>query len=158
MTFYEAAVAVLREAGRPLHFKKITALSIQQDLLSHVGKKPEDTMSARLSQEAKKPSDQSAIDEVRPGVFGIREGVDLGDVAQTIKLREPIIEEEEEPVVEETEEATDADDQDDDQSNDEQNDEQDDEQDDDSGDAKRSRGRRRGGRGRKKSTEDTQTV
>lgn len=89
MTFYEAAVAVLREAGRPLHYKKITAQAIERDLLSHVGKTPEDTMSARLGQEAEKPSDQAVIEQVRPGVFGLREGVDTDDAGETISLRAP---------------------------------------------------------------------
>ena len=41
MTFTEAAEAVLRKVGKPLHFKKITQISIDENLLSHVGKTPE---------------------------------------------------------------------------------------------------------------------
>ena len=49
MTFTEAAVEILRLAGRPLHYKKITELAIERNLLSHVGKAPELTMSSRLA-------------------------------------------------------------------------------------------------------------
>ncbi len=68
MTFYEAAVEVLRRTGRPLHFKKITEIAVREDLLSHVGRDPNDTMSKRLEKEVQK-SDQTAIDQKRPGVF-----------------------------------------------------------------------------------------
>jgi len=52
MTFYEAAIEVLRGEGRALHFKKITANAVRRNLLSHVGRTPEQTMEARLTQEA----------------------------------------------------------------------------------------------------------
>ena len=42
----EAAVEVLRLAGKPLHYKKITEIAIERNLLSHVGKTPEITMAS----------------------------------------------------------------------------------------------------------------
>lgn len=74
MTFYEAAVEVLRRSGRPLHFKKITETAIKDHLLSHVGKTPEVTMEDRLAQETKK-EDASWIVRTRPGVYMLREDV-----------------------------------------------------------------------------------
>mgnify|MGYP006188796561 CR=1 FL=1 len=74
MTFYEAAVEILRRSGRPLHFKKITEVAIRSELLSHVGKTPESTMESRLEQEVKKP-EGSWIVMTRPGVFTLREDV-----------------------------------------------------------------------------------
>ena len=71
MTFYEAAVEVLRRSGRPLHFKKITEVAIRDELLSHVGKTPESTMEDRLDQETKK-DDASWIVRTRPGVYMLR--------------------------------------------------------------------------------------
>ena len=68
MTFIEAAVAILRESGRPLHFKKIAELAVEQDLLSHVGKTPQVTMEVRLTQAAEE-GDGTGIQRVRPGVF-----------------------------------------------------------------------------------------
>ena len=71
MTFYEAAIEVLRRSGRPLHYKKITEVAISENLLSHVGKTPEVTMSARLNQEVKRGEHASAILCKRPGIFAL---------------------------------------------------------------------------------------
>jgi len=73
MTFTEAAIEVLRLTGKPLHYKKITELAIQKNLLSHVGKTPEVTMSSRLATLVKKEAADSLIIKVKPGVFGLRD-------------------------------------------------------------------------------------
>ena len=73
MTFTEAALQVLRSAGEPLHYKKIVELAIARNLLSHVGRTPEVTMSSRLATLVKKDRGQSGVVKVRPGVFAIRE-------------------------------------------------------------------------------------
>ena len=72
MTFTEAAAEVLRIASKPLHFKDITQMAIERNLLSHVGKTPDVTMGARLSLQIKKEPD-GAIVRVKPGVFALRE-------------------------------------------------------------------------------------
>jgi hypothetical protein len=72
MTFTEAAAEVLRIAGKPLHFKDITQLAIEKNLLSHVGKTPDVTMGARLSLAIKKEPDGPLV-RVKPGVFALRE-------------------------------------------------------------------------------------
>jgi hypothetical protein len=73
MTFIEAAAEVLRHAGKPLHYKEITELAIQQNLLSHVGKTPEITMSHRLTAAIKKDDKDVPLVKIKPGVFGLRE-------------------------------------------------------------------------------------
>ncbi|MFO0663414.1 MAG: HTH domain-containing protein [Polyangiaceae bacterium] len=73
MTFTEAAAQVLRTAGKPLHYKEITELAIESNLLSHVGKSPEVTMGARLAALMKKEDDDNPIVRVKPGVFALRE-------------------------------------------------------------------------------------
>jgi HB1/ASXL restriction endonuclease-like protein with HTH domain/restriction endonuclease len=73
MTFIEAAAEVLRQAGKPLHYKEITELAIARNLLSHVGKTPEVTMSHRLTSAIKKDDKEVPIVKVRPGVFALRE-------------------------------------------------------------------------------------
>src|SRR5258706_3173627 len=82
MTFTEAAAEVLRIAGKPLHYKEITELAIEKNLLSHVGKSPEVTMGARLAALLKKEDKTNPIVRVKPGVFALREwgkkGVDNG--------------------------------------------------------------------------------
>jgi restriction endonuclease Mrr len=73
MTFTEAAAEVLRLVGRPLHYKEITDLAIEKNLLSHVGKSPEVTMGARLAALLKKNSKENPLVRVKPGVFALRE-------------------------------------------------------------------------------------
>src|SRR5689334_1743999 len=73
MTFTEAAAEVLRMAGKPLHYKEITELAIEKNLLSHVGKSPEVTMGARLAALLKKEDKDNPIVRVKPGVFALRE-------------------------------------------------------------------------------------
>jgi hypothetical protein len=76
MTFIEAAAEVLRQAGKPLHYKEITELAIAKNLLSHVGKTPEVTMSHRLTSAIKKEDKDVPIVKVKPGVFALREWED----------------------------------------------------------------------------------
>lgn len=73
MTFTEAAAEVLRQVGRPLHYKEITDIAIEKNLLSHVGKSPEVTMGARLAALLKKNTKDNPLVRVKPGVFGLRE-------------------------------------------------------------------------------------
>ena len=73
MTFTDAAAEVLRLVGRPLHYKEITDIAIEKNLLSHVGKSPEVTMGARLAALLKKDSPELPLIRVKPGVFALRE-------------------------------------------------------------------------------------
>lgn len=73
MTFTEAAAQVLRLVGKPLHYKEITDVAIEQNLLSHVGKSPEVTMGARLAALVKKNDKENPLVRIKPGVFALRE-------------------------------------------------------------------------------------
>jgi hypothetical protein len=73
MTFIEAAAEVLRQSGKPMHYKEITEAAIAKNLLSHVGKTPEVTMSHRLTSAIKKDDKDIPIVKVKPGVFALRE-------------------------------------------------------------------------------------
>ncbi len=44
MTFLEAAIAILKREGKPLHFKKLTEIALKDNLLTVVGRTPEATM------------------------------------------------------------------------------------------------------------------
>ncbi|HHH28286.1 MAG TPA: hypothetical protein ENK57_08075 [Polyangiaceae bacterium] len=81
MTFTDAAQEVLTQEGRPLHYKEITELAIEKNLLSHVGKSPEVTMGARLAATLKKGGDDNPLIRVKPGVFALRDWDE-----ETIKL------------------------------------------------------------------------
>ncbi len=84
MTFTEAAAEVLRVVGRPLHYKEITALAIEKNLLSHVGKSPEVTMGSRLAALFKKPDEENPMLRIRPGVFALREWETSGQLKQML--------------------------------------------------------------------------
>src|SRR5689334_25270160 len=73
MTFTEAAEQVLRLVGKPLHYKEITDVAIEKDLLSHVGKSPEVTMGARLAALVKKGDKENPLVRIKPGVFALRD-------------------------------------------------------------------------------------
>ena len=72
MTFTEAAAEVLRLVGKPLHYKDITEIAIQKNLLSHVGKSPDVTMGSRLAALLKKSPKENPLVRVKPGVFALR--------------------------------------------------------------------------------------
>jgi ribonuclease E len=61
MTFYEAALRILEEAGAPMNYLEITKRSLDKGLLSHVGKVPEQTMLARLAAQAKRSRDRKLV-------------------------------------------------------------------------------------------------
>ena len=73
MTFLEAAVEVLRRAGRPLPVRDIAALAIRHKLLTHVGRDPEGTMKARLEAELVRPPALARVTAIRPDVFTVTE-------------------------------------------------------------------------------------
>lgn len=73
MTFTEAAAQVLRLVGKPLHYKEITDVAIEKNLLSHVGKSPEVTMGARLAALVKKGEKDTPLVRIKPGVFALRD-------------------------------------------------------------------------------------
>ena len=91
MTFTEAAAHVLRLAGKPLHYKEITDVAIEKNLLSHVGKSPEVTMGARLAAIVQKGEKDSDLVRVKPGVFALREW-DAATVKKGLADRTPALE------------------------------------------------------------------
>lgn len=74
MTFLEAAIAVLKHEGRPLHFREITKLAIERDLLSHIGKMPEQAMQTRLSTATRRRDPEAALLKVGPGTYSLAGG------------------------------------------------------------------------------------
>lgn len=90
MTFYEAAIQILKDANRPLHHKKITELALSQNLLSHVGKTPQDTMQTCLNEEVAR-GDRATISRVRPGVFALTNGKDVDSVRERLRITVPAL-------------------------------------------------------------------
>ena len=71
MTFTEAALAVLEREGRPMAAKEIAEKALAWNLLSHVGKTPEQTMSTRISAAVAKGPGKGPFVRVKPGVFAL---------------------------------------------------------------------------------------
>jgi hypothetical protein len=71
MTFLEAAVAILKREGKPLHYKKLTEIALKDNLLTVVGRTPEATMQQRLNDALKKDPSLPLTRE-KPGIFGLR--------------------------------------------------------------------------------------
>jgi hypothetical protein len=59
MTYYQAALQVLRIAECPLTTREITAIAIERGLISPKGKTPHATMAAKLYLQA--PKDQQLV-------------------------------------------------------------------------------------------------
>jgi hypothetical protein len=71
MTFLEAAIEVLKQQRKPLHFKKLTELAVKMELLDHVGRAPETAMQTALANAIKKGQPALLLRE-SPGVFGLK--------------------------------------------------------------------------------------
>src|SRR5438445_4653293 len=85
MTFTEAAVEVLRRAGKPLHYKDTAAGAVRENLLSHVGQDPEVTMGQRLAAMAKRDDDRKVIAVAPEGTFALIEwSVPLEQVVEPV--------------------------------------------------------------------------
>lgn len=72
MTFLEAAIEILKRERQPLHYKKLTQLAIERNLLTVIGRTPEITMQQRLNDALKKHDPGLILTREKPGVFGLR--------------------------------------------------------------------------------------
>ncbi|MSP61109.1 MAG: hypothetical protein EXR72_12340 [Myxococcales bacterium] len=70
MTFVEAAIAILKREGKPLHFKTLTEIALKENLLTVVGRTPEVTMQQRLS-DALRKDPTGPLTREKPGIFGL---------------------------------------------------------------------------------------
>jgi hypothetical protein len=95
MTFTEAAVEVLRRAGRPLHYTEIADLALRENLLSHVGQDPEVTMGQRLAAMAKRDDERKIVSIAPEGTFALVEWNVPGE--QVVEPAAPPLHPEEDP-------------------------------------------------------------
>jgi restriction system protein len=73
MNVQDAAIQILKDAGKPLHAKEIAERIMEAGLWASDGKTPEATVSARLYSDIKKHGDQSAFVKVAPQTFFLRD-------------------------------------------------------------------------------------
>jgi hypothetical protein len=72
MTYYEAAIQVLRSVRRPLSTREITDLAIERGLITPVGKTPHSTMAAKLHLRSRNNSELVKIED--PGSVRAKRG------------------------------------------------------------------------------------
>lgn len=68
-TFKEAAIKILKENKKPLHYKEITQLSLEKGLIETKGSTPEATMNAQIAVDIKNRKKDSYFLRTRPGTF-----------------------------------------------------------------------------------------
>ncbi len=73
MNVQDAAIQILKDAGKPLHAKEIAKRIIEAGLWSSDGATPEATVSARLYSDIKKYRDQATFVKVAPQTFFLRD-------------------------------------------------------------------------------------
>ncbi|RMG15476.1 MAG: hypothetical protein D6729_12385 [Deltaproteobacteria bacterium] len=89
MTFYEAALEILRREGRPLSVDEITQRALEENLLSHTGRVPEEIMRSRLVAMSQVEQGREVV-AVAPGTFGLAEwGLEQDDAAAQASLPAP---------------------------------------------------------------------
>lgn len=71
MTFFEAAIEVLRTVQRPLDYKTITQFAVSRQLLGHVGRTPELVMASCLIRAVQR-CDTGALIRLDSGEFALR--------------------------------------------------------------------------------------
>jgi len=71
MNFKDAAIKVLTDNKKPLHYKKITTIALSDKLLDFLGTSPEKRMLDSLKLEVKKKD--TLVSVVRPGFFILKE-------------------------------------------------------------------------------------
>lgn len=70
-SFKLAAIKVLRELKKPLHYEDITKRALEQNLIETSGSTPEATMNAQISVDLKNKREKSAFMRVKPGYYSL---------------------------------------------------------------------------------------
>lgn len=86
MKIQDAAIQILRGAGKPLHVKEITERIMEAGLWSSDGKTPDATVGARLYSDIKEHGDQSTFVKVAPQTFFLRDT----QMATVCDAKEPV--------------------------------------------------------------------
>ncbi len=71
-SYKSIASKILTNASKPLHYREITRLAIEQELLKTEGKTPWATMNAQLSMDIVNNGENSQFYRAQPGYFGLR--------------------------------------------------------------------------------------
>jgi len=85
MTYLEAAYTILKQSGKPLHYKEITRRALEQGFIEPRGLTPEATMGSRLYTDTKQEG--SRFVRTGRGLFGLAEWKPSGLEAQVADIR-----------------------------------------------------------------------
>ena len=92
-TFKQAAILILKKAGKPLHYSEITRLALESGLLETEGATQESTMNAQIVVDINHKKNGSDFIRVSPGTFALNSN--KKEIKQTKKIIEVEKEEEE---------------------------------------------------------------
>lgn len=98
--FRTAALAILKEAGKPLHYNDITKLALEQGLLETEGATPEASMGAQLAIDIKRKGAASDFIRTEPGIFALNPNKEVEKAQEQLINAEEELEEEEEEKIE----------------------------------------------------------
>ena len=84
LTFVGAAEHVLKQAARPLNYREITRLAVEEDLLQTWSVSPDTTMNASLSGDMKRRGSESRFVRHGRGIIGLSEWQKTPSIAELI--------------------------------------------------------------------------
>ncbi len=90
-SFKDIAYQILKEAGKPLHSKKITKIALSRGWLKTAGKTPEATMNAQLVVDINAKKEKSRFVKTAPSTFSLNEIFDAPEIKE-VKKAEKIYE------------------------------------------------------------------
>lgn len=96
--FRNAAIAVLKKAKQPLHYKEITRIALDEGILETEGATPEASMNSRIILDIKHRKDASDFIKTAPSTYKLNPN--KKDIVQTQKIEEKEQEEEEKIAIE----------------------------------------------------------
>lgn len=73
MTFADAAIKILKKAGKPLHYQEITKRILEKSLVSTNGATPHNTLYAVMHLDERQNGKNSRFVKIKGGIFGLRE-------------------------------------------------------------------------------------
>jgi hypothetical protein len=82
MNFREAALRVLRDEGRPLHYEEIARIALERGYIEPKGRTPEDSISTELSRDMRKNGAKSEFLKVDRGTYSLKEFMRGGTIQE----------------------------------------------------------------------------
>jgi len=95
-SFKSAAIKILSDAKKPLHYEEITKIALEKGLIETSGATPEATMNAQISIDIKIKKDKSAFVRNKPGYFSLNPNYKETEMQEKEEIEEKIEEEKEE--------------------------------------------------------------